>query len=108
MTIMKISDIIDTNGNIITATEIGRFIGTDELYTFCIALEKAQSQLSDLTTESALATLITRIKVAYYYKILQDGGELDPISLKGNILVDGRHRLWAHILHGDTEVEYIR
>lgn len=103
----KIADIIDANGTPVTVFEIDRFIGIDELYEYCRDLKNALEQLSDKGLRSVLATLITRIKVAYFYKILQEGGKLKPISLKGNMLVDGRRRLWAHMLNGDTEVEYL-
>lgn len=106
---IAIKDIVDTNGLNVTATEISRYIGIDDLYEFCEALGKASMLLRDNHDRvvSKLATLNTRIKVAYYYKILKDGGKLDPISLKGNILVDGRRRLWAHIAFGDIEVDYV-
>lgn len=106
---IKIADIVDTNGAKIDSNSFTATIGIEELYTFCDALYKAVllSQESDKKTTSILATLITRIKVAYYYKLLQDGVKLDPITLKGNVLVDGRRRLWAYILNKTEEVEYI-
>ena len=104
---IDIDKIVDASGDHVTATEINRFIGIDDLYEFCNSLGKATDQLSDKKLKKTLAILNSRIKVAYFYKKLQEGNILPPISLKGNMLVDGRQRLWAYILNGDTEVEYI-
>ena len=104
---IAIKDIIDTNKNPITAYEIDRYIGIDDLYGQCNYIKLALEQIADKGLRDSLAVLITRITVAHFYKKLQDGEGLDPISLKGNMLVDGRRRLWAQILHGNTEVEYI-
>lgn len=107
--IIAIKDIVDANKTSITSEGMTRVIGIDDLHEFCAKLEAILNYIpkEEANPRNFLATLITRIKVAYFCKRLQEGEKLTPISLQGNMLVDGRRRLWAHILNGDTEVEYI-
>lgn len=106
---IAIKDIVDANGNHITSQDKTRVVGVDDLYEYLDTLMTALAYipLEDANLINDVATLITRIKVAYFYKRLQEGEKLAPVSLQGNMLVDGRHRLWAHILNNDTEIEYI-
>jgi len=105
---IEISNIIDENGDQITSSGIAKDINIDDLYKFCNSLKSILEQIpyESKCNRSELATLITRIKVAYYYKKLQEGTKLKPISLKNNVLKDGRRRLIANILYGNTEIEF--
>ncbi len=112
MSKIAIKDIVDAHGEpMVSLGGMTREIGVDDLFSFCVYLKAILDHISDKAShtryENFLATLITRIKVAHFYKMLQDGEKFDPIRLKGNVLVDGRRRLWAHILNYDSEIEYI-
>ncbi len=109
---IAINDIVDAHGNqMVSLGGMTREIGVDDLYGFCKQLKAVLDHIFDKACdarhESFLSTFITRIKVAHFYKMLQDGEKFDPVRLKGNVLVDGRRRLWAHILNDDSEIEYI-
>jgi len=106
---IAIKDIVDANGNHMNPKGMTRTIGINDLYEFCGKLQTTLNYVPGKNKNliNDIATLITRIKVAYYYKKLQEGEKFTPISLRGNILVDGRQRLWAHLLNNDIEVEYI-
>lgn len=71
------------------------------MYQACRILPEGEIQ-------AGLSTLWSHIRVAYFLQILKEGGVLAPIILEGNTLVDGGHRLRAHILHGSKEIEYIQ
>ena len=62
-----------------------------------------EGEVRDLIT-----TRWSQIKISYFYSILQKGGKLQPLLLRGDCLVDGHHRLRAHIMNGDTDVDVLQ
>ena len=69
-------------------------------------IAQAQSYKYDVI-RGLIRRLDSSIRIYYFLNKLHNNEKLEPILMKKGRLIDGMHRIWAHILYGSTEVEYV-
>lgn len=102
---IKIDEIVDEKGDKIVAAS--PVIDLPGIYAEGRCLWHAAQICTDMNIKRKLLQLYSSIRIAYFLKVLQDGGTLAPIIVRGKELVDGGHRLRAHMLFGSKEIDYI-
>lgn len=77
-----------------------------EIYDRSRCLYQGSILCPDRQVAYEIHVLWAQIRILYLYEELQKGNKLKPIILKNGSFIDGQHRIKAHIIHGDEEIEW--
>jgi len=91
---VKIADIVDSNGNPFSV---------NQAYSFT---EKHIREMAN-RDPMPLGMLNSATRTLCLLKYMQAGKTILNVEILNGQLKDGRHRLWAHVLNGDKEVEVL-
>jgi len=102
----RIDSIKDCYGDSI---ELGveRIAGMETLYTCIPIMLEVSKSIEDVRRRSAMLSIVSKIKIAYFSELLNQDVVLDPIVLVNGRLKDGKHRLFAHVLMNRDYINFI-